>query len=106
MTSRPHRSATPGTSTVAEVFADRRRRFAPNPLDLETTSRALVRCLGAGSTLWEPVLVGREVAAVLVVSWAHRVEEVPPRAARALAMLVDELAGFSRSGAHDGVATP
>lgn len=86
--------STPGTSTVAEVFADRRRRFAANPLDLATTSRELVRCLGAGSVLWEPVLVGRDVAAVLVVSWGHRVEAVPPRAERAIAMLVDELAAL------------
>jgi diguanylate cyclase (GGDEF)-like protein len=78
MTSHVHR--TRSSTFVADAAADPR------------VSPALLALSGARSVMWQPVLTGEEVTAILTVTWKDLVDSSEDRRVRAVALLADETA--------------
>jgi diguanylate cyclase (GGDEF)-like protein len=78
MTSHVHR--TRSSAFLADAAADPR------------VSQALLALSGARSMMWQPVLTGDTVTAVLAVTWKDRVASRDDRRARAVTLLADETA--------------
>ncbi|MBA3523825.1 MAG: diguanylate cyclase [Geodermatophilaceae bacterium] len=79
-------------SRVSQVFSDGHAVFAPDVNDQPMNNPALLSPPETVSALWQPVMVGRTVLGVIVVTWRHRIDVLSERAVRAVQLLADEAA--------------
>ncbi|WP_337063308.1 diguanylate cyclase [Kineococcus sp. G2] len=81
------------TSLVLDAYLGREQLFEADVPAHPRASRAVVEACGTVSAVWQPVLRrGREPVGVLAVIWRHRVAELAPGVAEALATLAGEAA--------------
>ncbi|XVV08739.1 diguanylate cyclase domain-containing protein [Actinoplanes sp. CA-131856] len=80
------------TSMSAQVYRTGEPVFRADPAADPIVSPALLELSRARSLLWQPVIADGSVIAVLCVSWAHRLDDVGDRRARAVSLLADETA--------------
>ncbi len=81
-----------GSSMSARVYGDGQPIFLPDATQDPRVSPALLKLVQGRSMLWQPVIAGGVVVAVLVVGWTRLVASVGDHRARAVAMLADETA--------------
>ncbi|BCY12203.1 diguanylate cyclase domain-containing protein [Actinoplanes sp. L3-i22] len=86
------RVAKNGTSMIANVYRDGQPVFLADPSEDPRVSAALLKLVGARSMMWQPVIAGGKVVALLAVGWKQRVSSVSDLRARAVALLADETA--------------
>jgi diguanylate cyclase (GGDEF)-like protein/PAS domain S-box-containing protein len=79
-------------SLIAQAMATGEAVFLSDVALSPLANPALLALDPTVSALWQPVVVGADVLAVILVTWRQRVEALPDRAARMVAMMADEAA--------------
>jgi diguanylate cyclase (GGDEF)-like protein/PAS domain S-box-containing protein len=80
------------TSMTSTVYRTGRGAFLADPATDPLVSPALLALSGARSMMWQPILTGDAVTAVLTVTWNEPLASSDDRRARAVALLADETA--------------
>ena len=79
-------------SGAAIAYLSGMRYFTSDANENPAISQKMVELTGARSLLFEPVLRGDDVVAVLVVGWTRDVREITPRQGSIITLLADEAA--------------
>jgi diguanylate cyclase (GGDEF)-like protein/PAS domain S-box-containing protein len=80
------------TSMTASVYRTGRSAFLAHPEAEPLVSPALLALSGARSMMWQPILTGDTVTAVLAVTWSEPLVSSEDRRVRAVALLAEETA--------------
>ncbi len=80
------------TSMTSTVYRTGHGVFLADPAADPLVSPALLALSGARSMMWQPILTGDTVTAVLAVTWNEQLASSDDRRARAVALLADETA--------------